>query len=1022
MRITYLIVPASLVNSLNKKEMLSIQEFINMLKTSGLSESLGAPFKDIDYIVIYTKDKGRESIKYWGYLKVGKVNGKLILRVLGGRAESGLKRPIDSIHKFWARKPWWAVSQYILRYTSKGDVILDPMCGSGIIGYEALRLRRRAILVDLNPFAVFLTRNTLKPIATERLKNAFKEVLERPINKDIRTYDGEILVKRGTKVKEAILKLYETKCRECGETAYVQYYIWDTIYELKKEPSTDEQRIFIEALRKVFNLKEGREKISQIELMKKWKDVKREAERLWDERKQAQGKNPFRGSAKPAQISEFFGKLVRSGVFVRAERRPVLISYKCDRCSRRKGRQKSISLYELNDHDLKLIDKIEKVIIPYPYPQTSLKYSEGQPFDTARPDSVFISDERLRTWSEKEAKDKDLRVYHLFTKRNLLALAILFWSINQVKDIEVREKLYLAFTETLYKVSKLNSYEVRAEDNKLRVRRATLWREPRFSVPPDFAEENVLLRFEREFESIKEANEQAVNEIGSYYKEATTPYEFITNQEKTVLLLRYDAKELDKVFKQYKDVVDMVFTDPPYGDAIQYFELTTFWTSWLQMDKEWVKRYGNSDWWKEEIVVNKRQNKGFKEFRDYLSKVFDAATKITKENAWWVITYHKRDPKYWNALTEAMLSVGLGFYSEERHQLLGRSFNPSKDFRFLGTDAYTVWRKSPKVRFKSLKDAVKIFFDYICEDLKKNNGLATRDSVERAFIEMAWSIEPTIYQRFFEGKLDEFLSKYTIQIPLGSEIYVIIKRNAHPRIVSHALWVELWDKCYESINRKDFLRKLLTMYIKSRENAGNPVGSIDEIFSEVINGIDGNINKELVFQVLNEVATYNYAEGVYKLKRPGRKDLLAFISKPKQIIQPPEVIVERIASELLRKGFLVYVRDTYPKPKVDKTSSKALLSKSRIYEDLRSFPIVFVRNDKYYCIDINNADNASRVLITEGRANVIVIILYGNKKVEEKVERHLRKYREQGRLYLVNVHGKNTEKIIDEILKISTKV
>lgn len=94
------------------------------------------------------------------------------------------KRPIDNIHKFWARKPWWAIQEYILKYSNEGETIIDPFCGSGIVGYEALRLRRRVILVDLNPFAIFLTRNTIMPVSLSQLRKAYEEVLNRKIEKN----------------------------------------------------------------------------------------------------------------------------------------------------------------------------------------------------------------------------------------------------------------------------------------------------------------------------------------------------------------------------------------------------------------------------------------------------------------------------------------------------------------------------------------------------------------------------------------------------------------------------------------------------------------------------------------------------------------------------------------------------------------------------------------------------------------------------------------------------------------------
>ncbi|AFG35767.1 MAG: methyltransferase domain-containing protein [Fervidobacterium sp.] len=49
----------------------------------------------------------------------------------------------------------------LLRYTKEGDVILDPMMGSGTTLIEAKLLKRRAIGIDINPTSVELTKRNL---------------------------------------------------------------------------------------------------------------------------------------------------------------------------------------------------------------------------------------------------------------------------------------------------------------------------------------------------------------------------------------------------------------------------------------------------------------------------------------------------------------------------------------------------------------------------------------------------------------------------------------------------------------------------------------------------------------------------------------------------------------------------------------------------------------------------------------------------------------------------------------------
>lgn len=54
-------------------------------------------------------------------------------------------------HKYWARKTWNVIGEFVSSYCPPGGTVLDPFAGSGVTGIEAVRHGRRAILVDLVP-------------------------------------------------------------------------------------------------------------------------------------------------------------------------------------------------------------------------------------------------------------------------------------------------------------------------------------------------------------------------------------------------------------------------------------------------------------------------------------------------------------------------------------------------------------------------------------------------------------------------------------------------------------------------------------------------------------------------------------------------------------------------------------------------------------------------------------------------------------------------------------------------------
>jgi 16S rRNA G966 N2-methylase RsmD len=89
-------------------------------------------------------------------------------------------------HKYWGRRPWYVVRGLIQENTNEGDLVLDSFCGSGTTVIEALATGRRAIGVDLNPMACFITRVTAAYADVEAFSDAFERlraVAQAPIDR-----------------------------------------------------------------------------------------------------------------------------------------------------------------------------------------------------------------------------------------------------------------------------------------------------------------------------------------------------------------------------------------------------------------------------------------------------------------------------------------------------------------------------------------------------------------------------------------------------------------------------------------------------------------------------------------------------------------------------------------------------------------------------------------------------------------------------------------------------------------------
>jgi putative DNA methylase len=98
-------------------------------------------------------------------------------------------------HKYWSRKTWNVVSEFIHTYSKEGEVVFDPFAGSGVVAIEAIKAGRKAIVCDLNPVASLITELTLRHVDLVALRKAFDRIEK--------------------VVKERIQKLYEIHCVKC---------------------------------------------------------------------------------------------------------------------------------------------------------------------------------------------------------------------------------------------------------------------------------------------------------------------------------------------------------------------------------------------------------------------------------------------------------------------------------------------------------------------------------------------------------------------------------------------------------------------------------------------------------------------------------------------------------------------------------------------------------------------------------------------------------------------------------------
>lgn len=115
--------------------------------------------------------------------------------------------PIYQLHRYWGRKPWNIIGEYIKNYTKEGDVILDVFSGSGVGAIETLKLGgRRVITVDINPIAAFIAKQSVVPVDLQKFETTFEKI--------------------ASEVRSTFCDEYYTTCRTCGNRADVIHFKW----------------------------------------------------------------------------------------------------------------------------------------------------------------------------------------------------------------------------------------------------------------------------------------------------------------------------------------------------------------------------------------------------------------------------------------------------------------------------------------------------------------------------------------------------------------------------------------------------------------------------------------------------------------------------------------------------------------------------------------------------------------------------------------------------------------------------
>lgn len=279
------------------------------------------------------------------------------------------------------------------------------------------------------------------------------------------------------------------------------------------------------------------------------------------------------------------------------------------------------------------------------------------------------------------------RVSDMFTNRNILALALLYTTINKI-PLKNQDLFMLAFTNTLLHVSKLKAENVRP----LGVNN--------FWIPDDFIEENVWWRFVDRVDNLKKAKQVIAEK--AVQNDVSKPVSKIYNKS---------SLNMSEVMPSS---VDYLITDPPYGDTIQYSELSYIWNCWLEKEFEI----------KNEVIINPVQNKGVKEYYDQLNVFVNEARRVLKKDAYFTLAFHNKDLKIWIRLAELIRDCGMELVDISSYDTFGSPYNKNWAKFSPKSDFYVTFVNSRKKTTVANKKTIypNEIADEIIRRFGKNNG------------------------------------------------------------------------------------------------------------------------------------------------------------------------------------------------------------------------------------------------------------------------------------------------------------
>jgi adenine-specific DNA methylase len=536
------------------------------------------------------------------------------------KGKSGASEVLISEKKFW--------DIYLKEHDFHNLVILDPFMGGGTTIVEAIRLGfKKVIGGDLNPVAWFTVKKELEEVNIDVLQTKFNEI--------------------STKIILELSIYYKTNCEHCLQTADVMYFFW--VKEIRCGQCLKSMSLFRSYL---FAYKRTDSTIGYVlcpqcgvisqEPIRKDSQCP-ECSYIFDPLSYIVKRGKYfcphcEHSAKIIDVSNNQGNL---------SQKLYALEYYCPHCKTRDYKRA-----DSNDHELyqRACQEFESIHKQLPLP--------NQPVPIGAKTQELINHGFL-VFSD------------MFNPRQLLTLGKLLREILQIQDQNTREFFLITFSTALEYNNLLCEYH--RKNHYI----YNLFRKHAFPATLNPVENNVFGTakfgtgtFKNFFAKTVRIKEFCQNPYEYYItKNGEAKRQPMTRPISGRVVSSYSqlmAKPNDYVYLYChsshqiqipNNSVDLVITDPPYYDNVQYAELSDFYYVWLRLGLEQYYSCFKSPLSPKnaEIVKNPKIGKTDKDYINGLKTVFAEVNRVLKEEGLFIFTFHHKQLRAWSSLIESLL-------------------------------------------------------------------------------------------------------------------------------------------------------------------------------------------------------------------------------------------------------------------------------------------------------------------------------------------------------------------------------